>query len=308
MTNEVGIDQENSQGRRRVLLYGFTTGSHALPTMHERWLSRFAREAHDPNIRWQVLGISSRLGDRTRPGQEFNEQLSLDRANVVASHLTDEAMAATPPRPRMGLVIPNLNVVVAGVGTRSSDASDINNNTENDRAVFLTNGSYVGSEFTVTARRQPQLQNEFHVKYLGGGGVSLFKMAGGVMHMFAIRDSQNFWQKYKFTGPSGGVGLLPFSYGDAVPRGQGWVSIRTRNRCTVEQFSGAATIPEAGIQVGDAGVSFLRLEIGARRSVQNLVLSATCPTGPGISAGFGLSAGSLTKEGRHRFGVGWQAL
>ena len=83
MSDEIGINYEVSQGRKRVLLYGFTTGDSLLPIMHQRWLERLVGESQDLNVCWRILGISSRLGDRTRAGQEFNQQLSLDRAYTV---------------------------------------------------------------------------------------------------------------------------------------------------------------------------------------------------------------------------------
>lgn len=277
--SEGRVDQSRHQGRRTIHMYDFETGESVLLPRHRRFLHNFAAERHNPRIRWNIVGLASRAGNRTAAGRAFNEHLSWARARAVEAYVLRANLASMG---RGGVQLPTLNTRVIGVGTRMSDVEGTSRNDAFHRGVMIFNGTVEGAGIRITGRVPFEPDTEFHIKYCGSGSGGL--VLGGNLSLFAIRDPRNYWQRYTYAGLHGGVSA-PVTWGEGLPAGEGWVEFQTSRRVAVDDFGGNAEIIEGGAQAGSAGFSTLTLRFGRGFGDGIRPIEVTCPTGPGFSLG-----------------------
>ena len=180
-----------SDGRRQIMLYDFMTNHTELGINHRRFLDGFAAEAHNASVEWKIVGMASRLGERTRTGRDHNLELSKLRALHVEQYLLARNIVANAS-PRGGLTMPTINARAVGVGTRFSSDTDINY--EYDRSVVIWNGVGI-PDFRIEAEVPEQATRNFYIKYVGSGAGGPFVLSGSYAQ-FVIRDERNYWQRY----------------------------------------------------------------------------------------------------------------
>ena len=299
------VDYSRRDGRRTIHLYDFETRVSELGRNHRIYLSRFASERHDPQIVWRIVGLASRLGDRTAAGRALNERLSWARARAVESYVMRENMNAMG-RGAGVVEIPALTTRVVGVGTRMSDVEGTTQNDAYHRGVMMFNTTIQLAGIQISARVPYERHNTFYIKYVGSGGGG--EAVGGNISAFAIRDPSGYWQRYLYGGIHAGGGA-PVSWGDALPGGEGWVEFQTSRRVNVEAFEGSAHMREGGAQVGSVGISALELEFGRGLGTGGRPIRLTIPTGSGFA--FGASetiVGGMAAAGDATHSRGWQHL
>ena len=260
------------------VLVGFASNSATLGRSHREWLHGFAgsRARYGQHV-W-IRGMASHLG-RT----DANQGLSERRAAAVRDYLVDRCRV--PAGQITG---------VPGIGELWAHGSE----TEDDarsRAVevIITNdvtqlpGSFI--------RGRPPVSRNFWIKYMGHGSGG--EVVAGDVVLFLVHDDHDNWQRYFYTG--GGVGAgSPVSWGEAVPRGTGWVRFTTARPTRVSDFAGAAELTQAGAQVGPVGVGAFILDFGGRR--------LNMPTGPGFSLGVSKTTGILSTAGAAEQNSHWR--
>lgn len=300
-----GSVQVEGRAQRLIHLYEFPTRETTLGNAHKRYLRRFGSELHNPRIQWRIVGLASRLGDRTEAGRALNERLSWQRARAVESFAMRANMDSIGRGP--GIVeMPTLNTRVIGVGSRRSNVEGTMRNDPYHRGVLMFNTTVQGADIRITARVPFEAHNTFHIKYVGSGGGG--ELIAGSVAAFAIRDPSNYWQRYLYGGLHAGGGA-PVSWGGAVPAGEGWVEFGTSRRATVEDFEGSASITEAGAQVGNVGISHLGLEFGHGLGRGGQSINVTCPTGSGFAFGGSESiVAGMAAAGDPTHSRGWEYL
>ena len=299
------VDYSRRDGRRTIHLYDFDTRVSELGRNHRLYLSRFASERHDPNIVWRIIGLASRLGDRTAAGRALNARLSWARARAVESYVMRENMNAMGRG--AGLVeMPTLNTRIIGVGTRMSNVEGTTRNDAFHRGVMMFNTTVQLAGVRITARVPFERHNTFYIKYVGSGGGG--EAVAGNVTAFAIRDPSNYWQRYLYGGIHYGGGA-PVSFGDALPPGEGWVEFRTSRRVTVEEFDGNAHMLEGGAMLGDVGISMLDFEFGRGLGSGGQPIRLSIPTGGGFAFGGSETlVGGMATAGDATHSRGWEFL
>ena len=299
------VDYSRQDGRRTIHLYDFETRVSDWGRNHRLYLSRFASERHDPNIVWRIIGLASRLGDRTEAGRALNERLSWARARAVQNYVLRENMNSMGRG--AGLVeMPNLNTRIIGVGTRMSDVEGTTRNDAYHRGVMMFNTTVQLAGVRITARVPFERHNTFYIKYVGSGGGG--EAVGGNVTAFAIRDPNNYWQRYLYGGIHAGGGA-PVSFGDALPPGEGWVEFRTSRRVTVEDFEGTAHMLEGGAVLGGVGISMLDFEFGRGLGSGGQSIRLSIPTGSGFAFGGSETIiGGMATAGDATHSRGWEFL
>ena len=250
----------------RKLIAGFDTGKTDLKPQHFQWLSSYVAQRAKLG-QWVFLrGYASKLGN-----PQFNLQLSNRRAQAVKDFLISQCGA--PPERITGY---------GGVGEQWS-SGDVTDNSPKWRAVevIVSEGVFEGP---VTHITNDALGSEFSIKYLGGGGVDpppgieidiipdIFPGLGPdinfQIHEFIVRNARNWHVLYP--APFVGVSIgSPFSLGNKLPPGEGWVPFQTSDFRTVDSFGGKATL-------FSIGPNFFRLRVPD-------VFQVDIPTGPGVN-------------------------
>ena len=299
------VEYSRRDGRRTIHLYDFDTRVSELGRNHRLYLSQFASERHNPQIVWRIIGLASRLGDRTAAGRALNERLSWARARAVESFVLRENMNSMGRGG--GLVeMPTLNTRVIGVGTRMSDVEGTTRNDAFHRGVMMFNTTVQLAGVRITARVPFERHNTFYIKYVGSGGGG--EAIAGNVTAFAIRDPSNYWQRYLYGGIHAGGGA-PVSFGDALPAGEGWVEFRTSRRVTVEEFEGTAHMLEGGAVLGGVGVSMLDFEFGRGLGSGGQSIRLSIPTGSGFAFGGSETIiGGMAAAGDATHSRGWEFL
>lgn len=286
--SEAGVDEIRVGNRTALRFYGFPTRSAEVQPEHWAFLRHWVPNNYDDRRRWNIIGMASRLRFRESADPELNTDLSRRRARAIENAILTVLFDEMRRRGARGLIMPNLDTSVQGVGTQWSDDPDSQVNDPGHRAVLLVAGPEVRQGQTI--RVTPSVpgfapMREFWIKYCGGGSASLI-VPDGTMALIAIRDSNHYYQRYFY----GGIGLgvsAPISFGDALPPGQGWVRFMTSDAYRVDSFSGAAQVSGGGVQVADASLSILALTFGYGRGPSRLPLSVDLPTGTGFTLGAG---------------------
>lgn len=249
-------------GRTALRLYGFPTGSAELQEAHRVWIRQWVQNSFHRDSRYGIIGMASNLRYAGERSDERNVALSLARARAVETYAMREMVRLIIARGggREGVVLPEFDVRVVGVGTARSDPRGAAIDDIGHRAVLIVENA---------PRLLPELDVRPAVPGLGEhtrfwikccGSISGGEIVTGTMATFAVRDEDNWWQKYFFT--SGGVGVgAPVSVGDPLGPGEGWAEFRTRPGCRVDSFSGWAQMAGAGAVVG-GGVSAAELSFG----------------------------------------------
>ncbi len=243
--------------QNRRMLAGFGTGQASLKPEHIRWLLRHAA----PRARagqWIFLrGYASKLGDTT-----INRQLSIRRANAVRKFLITQAGVSSRRITGSG-----------GIGEEWSQGSERDNSAQwRAVEVIISDGVIQGPQITIIG--DSPLSRQFFIKYLGGGGGGPGFALG--VHGFMIRNPSNWYIRYGLGTAGGSIGA-PFSLGNRLPPGRGWVSFSTTSQRTVDSFGGRAYLRQSGVQIGSHGFGFFKLFIPG-------VLDINIPTGSGLSA------------------------
>jgi outer membrane protein OmpA-like peptidoglycan-associated protein len=260
------------------LLINFPTGSAELRPAHRKWLLRDASSQARSGQHIWLRGLASRLGESSA-----NDALSKRRANAVRDYLIDECKVSK-----------SSITGVSGVGESWSSGSGTDNSGKwRAVEVIITNNTvelpaeYIGGD--------SPLSKTFFLKFTGGGGGGeAFELQNA---NFIIRTPKNYWQKYTFFGVGLGFGA-PVGWGDASPRGEGWVEFKTNERLTVRDFAGMARVSQAGVQVG-AGISYFSLVIPYATD------PITVPSGSGLSIGLSWTPGKMSLAGTDRHDRNW---
>ena len=276
-------------GRTAIRFYGFPTSSAELQEAHRVWIRRWVRRRYRSNSRYDIIGMASNLRWRTGNSAEQNAAISLARAREV-EQFAMACMVRFIAQERGGrdVVLPEFEVRVVGVGTAYSDPTD-EVDAEGHRAVLLIEDAPVllpGMEIRPAIPGLAE-HDRFWIKCCGS--VSGGELLTGTLASFAIRDSDNWWQKYFFA--SGGIGIgAPLSVGDPLSPGDGWVEFRSRPEMRVDSFSGWAQMAGAGAVIG-GGVSLAALTFGMGKGPRRRGLATSCRAEVQTN-GFTLGAGA----------------
>lgn len=268
----------------RKMLADFATGSAELRDAHRRWLREHALMRAQRYSQWIFIrGHASRRGDAAA-----NQRLSERRARAVRDFLIAQGLA------------PERITGFGGVGEAWSGGPENDNSPEwRSVEVIVSNGVIQGEAPFVITGRSP-LSREFHIKYLGGGGGGPGFALG--VHGFAIRNPHDYYIRYGLGVAGGSIGA-PFSLGNPLPPGRGWVRFTTPTLRTVDSFEGRAYLRQSGVQIGSAGFGFFKLWVPG-------LIDVDLQTGSGLSATF-YEAGGGPFDASTRgptLGEGWRRL